>query len=266
MSWAEIGEAHAYLLRYRSVESRPRRRRHKGEARIAEILSDMDDADMEDFREMLMGQGLELMQFEDAQMPGIAPGGKMWMLARRSDVEPPQYFSRELILQRMAVRLGESRTATSVWYLHIWLLYLAVVYTDLGRGMTEVGEYLRARFPMSVLSDTVRTHCDQLQSSRPVDKDDEDVISILTDVQGQDIYRRVSNFCSAMVESGLLMEVERNDGEPIYQQTLLGALEIGRNYQAGVGLMEPGAEQLANVTNLARHHSDGETMSSEDEG
>jgi len=262
MSWAELGEAHAYLLRHRMVESKPSRRRNKGESRIAEILTDLDDTEtLDQFQDLLIGQGFELVEYRDTQMPGIAPGGRVWMLSRRPDIQPPQYFSRDLVLERMALRPQEAKAATSVWYLHIWLIYLSVVYTDLGRGISEVGEYLRARFPQSILSDAVRQHCERLLSARPKseDIDSTNVITILTDIQGADIDRRVRSFCSVMTEAGLLEDIDRENDETVYRQSLLGALEISRNYQSGIGLLEPGEDQLASLTAYARHHSDGDT-------
>ena len=73
-----------------------------------------------------------------------------------------------------------------------------------------------------------------------------------------DFKRRVAAFCEVMVEAGLLTIVPSTAEEPVYQQTLLGAVEIQRNYDRGLALLDPGEDALAQITNLATRRGNGE--------
>ncbi|MBO9471591.1 hypothetical protein J7355_15990 [Endozoicomonas sp. G2_2] len=259
MQWSEVGEVHAYLLRHRYVETKPRRRRHTGEDHIASLLAAAEDTDvMQQFRELLAGQGLELLRYEGGEMPGIEVDSQLWMLARQADAQPPQYFSRDRVLERMQIKQGDTRASAGVWFLHTWLMYLAVTYTYINRGMTAASRYQDARFPASRLETALREHCDGLRGSAGETDDATQVLTILTSADGMDFKRRVAAFCEVMVEAGLLTIVPSTAEEPVYQQTLLGAVEIQRNYDRGLALLDPGEDALAQITNLATRRGNGE--------
>lgn len=253
MQWSEVGEVQAYLLRHRVVESHPQRRRRAGEERIAALLKRAENTEaMLALQQIFEGQGLELIRYDSADMPGIFQGGEIWLLARHPDQNPPQYFAREYVLDQLNLRQQESQAAAGVWFLHIWLMYLGLVYTYTNRGISEISRYQDARFPYSRLVSAVRDHCEGLRSTRIDDANARGVVEILTDTQGSDLERRVAAFCRLMVESGLIERVDaEGEDDAVYCQTLLGAVEVARNYESGMGLLDPGDDALAQIANVA---------------
>lgn len=248
MNLEDLGRLHAHLLRHRIIETRPvNRRMRPGERDLADLLTEAGPDGLERVNEFLGGQGLELVEYTDTDMPGIPTGGRVWLLTRRADEPPPAFFSLERLRERMKVREGESNESATVWFLHIWLLCLALLYTRIGRAVSAVSGYLDARFRREVLLQAVRDHLECLRNQGPEGEVEAHVFAILCTEKGQELSRRVGAFLDLMCEAGLL--ASHQDGE--YEQTLLGAYEIARSFDRTLQHILPDEETLKNVANIA---------------
>ncbi len=253
MDLGDMGQVHAFLLRYRSVESRPRSRnlRH-GESELASVLVEAGVDGLERFNRFLAGQGLELLEFTDTDMPGITTGARAWILVRGSDAPPPPYFSIDQVMARMKLR-DDPRETVAVWYLHIWLIHLALLYSHKGRAVSAVSGYLDSAFEEDTLVHSVRAHLERVRGIGLQAGAERHVFEILAAERDQDLPRRVRAFLGLMVDSGLLT---RSDGG-VYEQTLLGAVEISRSFSRSLQHILPDEDALSNIVNLAEPVAEG---------
>lgn len=247
MDLNDMGRLHAFLLRYRAIESRPRTRNARsGEGELAAVLIDAGVDGLERINRFLTGQGLELMEYRDTDMPGITTGGRVWILARGPDASPPAYFSIDQVMARMKLR-DDPRETAAVWYLHIWLIHLALLYSHKGRAVSAVSGYLDSAFEEETLVQSVRAHIERVRGIGPGAGAPQHVFEILTKEQGQDVPRRVRAFVGLMVDSGLLV---RSDSG-VCEQTLLGAVEIARGFSRSLQHIMPNEDALQNIVNLS---------------
>jgi len=226
MELEDMGLVYQYLLKHRTIEYKPQGRRSSdGEPEVANVLraSSLDDFDR--FQRFLRPQGLKIVEFDD-HMRGISAAGRAWILARDNETVPAAIFSTDRLYREMRIRDGESREALAVWFLHIWLIYLSLIYTRPGRGISEVSGYLDATFSREVLTEAVEEHVEHVRNTCPGESAEGRIVSILTTEKGQDINRRVLAFLHLMKDAGLVQEVSTGE----YQQTLLGAYEISEHY------------------------------------
>ncbi len=253
MDLNEMGQLHAFLLRYRCIESRPRIRnlRH-GEGELASILIEAGVDGLERINRFLAGQGLELMEFTDTDMPGITTGGRVWILVRGPDATPPPYFSIDQVMARMKLR-DDTRETAAVWYLHIWLIHLALLYSHKGRAVSSVSGYLDSAFEEETLLYSVRGHIERVRGIGLEAGAERRVLEILSAEHGQDVPRRVRAFLGLMVDSGLLTRSDNG----VYEQTLLGAVEIGRGFSRSLQHILPDEDALGNIANLAEPVAEG---------
>jgi len=228
----EMGEVYAYLLRHRIAETRSQSGRRRAsqtgllsERDAATILKEADDQQMADFRAFLAGQGLLLAIYDSADYPGIPPGGQIYMLLRNTEAELPVMFSQQQVLHRLKIR-NETKETTAVWFIHLWLLMLGLLYTRTNRSLSDVSLYQNAVFSQEELADTLRNH---LETIRRTGRDrlasgsrEPRQLTILLAEKGEDINRRVKNFIDVLVDACHLLP----RGDKIVQQTLLGALEV----------------------------------------
>lgn len=252
MNMVEMGQVFAYLLKYRYVESKSRERKksRSGEGDVAAILQSSSPDSLASFQEFLDGQGLQLREYRDTDFKGIPPGGRVWLMMRSPTGSVAPYLGIERLHQMMALRDNESRTTTSTWFLHVWLLYLALVYTRLGRGVTEISKYQDAVFTKTQLVEAVVSHLEQIRKIG-VDKGaEETVFAILDAAKGGDVDRRVSAFLDLMRDAALVISIDSDT----YQQTLLGAAEFaecyGRTLQHYLRIDNDSTDSLANVANI----------------
>lgn len=255
MQFADIGFLHGYLLKYRCVETKPvqRKVRRPGERQAADLLIGADPDELRDLQELLEAQGFELKEFNDIDMPGIPAGGRVWVLARSADAEAPSYLSVERTYHALRLRDAESKEAAAVWFLHIWLLLLALLYTRDGRAVSEVSKYQDTIFTRTALTEAVRTHVENIRNTGVEGGAEHRVVEILTSEKGTDIPRRVSAFLDLMHEAGLIIALERDE----YQQTLLGAYEIAQGFRRSLAHIIPTDEILQNIVNIAAPESLG---------
>ena len=232
MNMTEMGEVYAYLLRHRIAETRAQSGRRRAsqagvlsERDAATILKEADEQQMADFRAFLAGQGLLLAIYDSADYPGIPPGGQIYMLLRNPEAQLPGMFSQQQVLQRLKIR-HETKETTAVWFLHLWLLMLGLLYTRTNRSLSDVSLYQNAVFSQEELADTLRQHLESIRRSGrealATEEPERRQLAILLSEKGEDINRRVKNFIDVLVDASHLV----TKGEKIYQQTLLGALEV----------------------------------------
>ena len=255
MDLNDMGQLHAFLLRYRCIENRPRSRKlRSGEADLANSLIASGSEGLGQFNQFLVGQGLELIEFTDTDMPGITTGGRVWVLARSPEATPPPFFAVEQVMNRMKVR-DDSRETAAIWYLHIWLLHLAMLYSLKGRAVSAISGYLDSAFDEDTLIRAVREHIERVRGAGLQTRSQSDtqtgaeqrVYRILSDERGTDITRRVRAFLGLMLDSGLLARADNG----VYEQTLLGAVEISQGFQRSLQHIIPDDDALANIINLA---------------
>lgn len=247
MNIEEMGRVHAFLLGYRMVETKPVGRRvHEHERDIAAILAQADSEELNSFYTFLGAQGFTLVAHDDTSMPGIPTGGRVWLLVRSARENPPPYLSTERIHASLKVRATDTRQATTIWFLHIWLNCLALLYTQPGRGVSEVSRYHEVSFKRTMLEDAVRQHVEQIRRIGVEGGAAAQVVETLVAETGRDITRRVGNFLGLMSESNLLQAIE--DGE--YRQTLLGAIEIAQSFNHALATLHPGDDKLDNIVNI----------------
>lgn len=269
MDLNDMGQLHAFLLRYRSIDSRPRNRKlRSGESELANILIAAGSEGLAQINQFLLGQGLELIEFTDTDMPGILTGARVWVLARSPEASPPPFFSIEQVMARMKLR-DDSREAAAIWYLHIWLIHLALLYSVKGRAVSAVSGYLDSAFEEQALVRAVREHIERVRSAGlqtdleaqddtegdtgkrdgtdPDQAAERRVYRILSDERGSDIARRVRSFLELMLDAGLLSRSDTG----IYEQTLLGAVELSQGFNRSLQHIMPDDDALTSIINLA---------------
>lgn len=236
MNMTEMGEVYAYLLRHRIAETRSQggRRRASQTGLLAErdaavILQEADEEQLTNFRAFLSGQGLQLAVYDSADYPGIPPGGQIYMLLRNPEAELPVMFSQRQVLHKLKIR-NESKETTAVWFIHLWLLMLGLLYTRSNRSLSDVSLYQNAVFSQEELVEILRNHLETIRRSGHYQHNQDDntpenaprQLAILLAEKGEDINRRVKNFIDVLLDANHLQA----KGDKVFQQTLLGALEV----------------------------------------
>ena len=250
MEMEEIGRVYHYLLKHRSIESKPQLRKSRpDETLVASILRSASIDQLERFNEFLAPQGFKLVEFDDLTR-GVAVAGRVWILARSGEVSTSSFLSTERVYSEMNIRGKDSREASAVWFLHIWLIYLSLIYTRAGRGVSEVSSYVDATFSREVLEESVLEHIAHIRQMGLSDGASSKVVAILDGEKGKDVSRRVSAFLKLMTAAGLIQESERNE----YQQTLLGAYEIAEHYDKSLRI--PIDNTLDNIVNIVAPNSE----------
>ena len=247
MNLNDMGQLHAFLMRYRCIESRPRNRKlRRNESELAGILIEAGAEGLEQMNRFLAGQGLDLIEFTDTDMPGITTGGRVWVLARSPEATPPAFFSIDQVMARMKLR-DDTREVAAVWYLHIWLIHLALLYSHKGRAVSAVSGYLDSAFEEETLIQGVRDHIERVRGIGLDAGAEQRVYEILSDERGMDIAKRVRAFLGLMVDSGLLGRADSG----VYEQTLLGAVEISQSFSRTLQHILPDEDALSNIVNLS---------------
>lgn len=244
MNMEEIGRVYHYLLKHRSIESKPQLRKSRpNETLVASILRSASIDQLERFNEFLAPQGFKLVEFDDS-MRGVSVAGRVWVLTRNGEIASSSFLSTERVYSEMNIRGKDSREASAVWFLHIWLIYLFLIYTKAGRGVSEVSSYVDATFSREVLEEEVVEHIAHIRQTDLNTDAASKVVAILDDEKGKDISRRVSAFLRLMSAAGLIQESEKNE----YQQTLLGAHEISEHYDKSLRI--PIDDTLNKIVNI----------------
>ncbi|MFA0813331.1 hypothetical protein [Microbulbifer epialgicus] len=244
MDIGDIGRVYHYLLKYRSVESKPIQRRSRdGESVIASILRSASADQLDQLNEFLAPQGFKVIEFDDTTR-GVPVAGRVWVLARSEDAPASSFMSTERVFSEMNVRGNGTQEESAVWFLHIWLIYLSLVYTRAGRGVSEVSSYVDATFSREALEEAVQDHISHIRQMGVSEAAGSKVIEILDSEKGKDVPRRISAYMKLMCAAGLVCEIDKNE----YQQTLLGAYEIAQNYDSSLRI--PIDNTLGSLVNI----------------
>jgi len=124
------------------------------------------------------------------------------------------------------------------WGFTIYLHYLSLAYTLLGRHPQEISRYVDAVFSKDQLVAEVRQFIDALGAS---EHGKSKVVTILTSSEKGDVApRRVGWFLDWMVSINNLEYAK--DGT--YSQTIMGAAEVYENFDAGLSLLLPIEEPI----------------------
>lgn len=248
MNHEDMGRIYAYLIRYRTVETKPVTRRIRpNEREIAHALAGADPEELQRFQSFLGAQGLSLVEHDDTTMPGIPTGGRVWLLVRNAHEAPPPFLTTDRLYPAMKLKVTETNQSAGVWFLHLWLNCLAILYTRLGRGISEVSRYQDTVFSRQTLEDAVRHHVEQVRRVGTEGGAATHIVQILTAEKGQEIPRRVSHFLTLMNDSALLQEIGENE----FQQTLLGAVEVAQSFKHTLAHLIPADDVLTNIVNIA---------------
>lgn len=241
-----IGEAQAYLLEHRMVETKPVGRKISSRERaVADTLMGMDYDATTFFNDMLSAQGFMLEHFSYTDMRGIPIKGRVWLLVRDPHQTCPSYISSRQVIEGLSLN-AEPIESSSVWFLHIWLIYMTVTYTNTKRVVTEVSGYLDANFTKEQLVKAVSEHVEKIRGITVEGGINQKVFSILDSEKGKDIPKRVTRFLKALERSKLIRETESDS----YEQTLLGAFEIANSYPRTLGNLIDDDSTLDNVGNI----------------
>jgi len=247
MNFEAIGMVHAYLLQHRIIETKPTGRRiTPSERDIADCLLQFNYDDIEALDALFKAHGLKIKQIGFEDMPGIPRGGRVWMVLRDPSINLPDHISSSSNIRSISLKENESIECSSVWFLHIWLLCLAILYTNNGRSISEVSAYISSSLSKDGLVKAVREHIESLRSIGVDGGVHQYVYEALDSEKGKDIPRRVAAFLKTMESSRLIVETEKDE----YQQTLLGAVEISENYNRSLAHIIPSDSILDNIVNI----------------
>lgn len=244
----DLGKVQAYLLRHRYVETKSSRRNiSRDEREVATLLRDADPEMMVLLREILNGQGLELVQFGEFDVAGITSGAMVFMVARLPDTSP-SIFGTDVLDNRMRqVRGIQSDTAAKIWFVQLWFVHLDLIYTRHNRGPHEMQEYVGAVFTRDTLIDATREYInDQVRKTDQSILQDDTVYRTLTSLKEGSVADAVNAFLELLVNAGLL---EKNSDDT-YRQTLLAAYEMKANYDRQLSSLLPTEDIAESATNL----------------
>lgn len=228
MNNTDLGRAHAYLLRYRIVESKSIRRNISREERdIAIMLRDADAHMRSLLDEILDGQGLMLKPFSD-DVKGLPTGAVVFVLARKPDTNPP-FFGTDRMIARMK-QAGGSRVSDAdakIWFTQLWFILMEILYSRRGRSPNEMQEWVETSFTKAVLVDAVRDYLNEdIRKIDPSTLLSPAIHESLTSFKEGTVTQFCNNFLELMVDARM---IERIDDD-LYRQTLLFAFEVKLNY------------------------------------
>jgi hypothetical protein len=210
-----------------------------GEKEVAQIfrheITESEHAFLNDF---FYFQGFALKYFGGGEFPGIPYGGGVWCLLRSgsAEAELAAWVNPVESLKVLSSNKSEVREKTISWGFTIYLHYLSLAYTRLGRHPQEVSRYVDVVFSKEQLVAEVRQFIDDLGAS---DHDRSKVVNILTSTEkGEEASRRIGYFLDWMVSINNL-EYSK-DGT--YSQTIVGAAEVNENFESGLFLLVPQEE------------------------
>lgn len=229
MTRFEMGQAFAYLLKCRRLDSTaPRRKGRVDERALAISLRDASLDERAELEEMLRGAGFDLAHFSDFNTQGIAPGGHVFLATRRLD-EVNELFGERWIDERMQVR-NDTVTERRIWFAQIWFVLFFLFYTRRDRMTTEVARYVETTFTRADLADAVRGYINDLVRKLGQEAIQDDVVyKCLTSESGMQIEQYCDRFLGLMVDGGMLDRL----AEDRYRQSLLSAAEMRNNHMQG---------------------------------
>ncbi|WP_422980248.1 hypothetical protein [Undibacterium sp. Ji49W] len=188
--------------------------------------------------EILDGQGLQLRQWGDTEVPGIPVGATVFALLRKPDSTTP-FFGLEKLLTRMRKGSIKTDAEAKIWFVQIWFVHLDLIYTSKNRAPAEMLKYVDAIFEREILIESVRAYVNDLVRKLDPDSISNNVIyKTLTDTSDGTIKLAVIGFLELLTEAGLLSTTD----EDVYRQTLLSAAEMKLNFDRQLAPLMPSSD------------------------
>ena len=246
MNMEEIGFTVAYLLRHRVVETQPSNRRNNDdEQTVAKILNLMSLEERRTLEEIFAGMRLIFVDFDWSTIPDLPRDNRVFLLARDiGNGDPVSVLDQKVIIEGMRGKGNESKREAASWFVHLWLVHLDLIYTDNGRSPPQMQNYPEGMFDFDVFLAKVREHFEDLRQSLDRKEIPQNAVFYTFEkashAEGE---RRCRRFVNLMLEAGLLTTIAKDT----YQQTLLSAFEIKRNYSRGL-------QQFVTDTNTNKQH------------
>jgi hypothetical protein len=229
MNRIEMGRVLAFLLQHRRMETIPRGKGRQDERDLARLLNDADLEARTELEGLLQGFGFDLVAFDDFQTQGLAPGGRVFLLARRLD-QISALFGERWIDERMQLK-NETITARRIWFTQLWFVLLFLFYTRRNRVATEVSRYVETVFTRADLVQAMHEYINDLVRKLGQDAVRSDTVyNCLISESGTQVDKYADRFIALMVDGALLDDL----GTDRYRQSLLGAVEMKNNHLQGL--------------------------------
>jgi hypothetical protein len=257
MNNSDMGRVHAWLLKHRIAESRSSRRAvDKDEREIAGLLLNADPSMLNQFREFLRGQGLELVTLTSFDAKGIATGGTVFMLAREPDSTPPFWGSERLVSRMLQVRGINTEVEAKIWFIQLWFVLLDLIYTSKNRGPNAMQDWVDTAFVKDVFVDAVKDYLnDHVRKIDPSTLGTDRIYKVLTGPKEGGIAQSCNAFLELMTDAGLLQELEKDT----FRQSLLFAYEMKVNFDRQLKAILPADDMLVAATDILVEQVDEET-------
>lgn len=233
MDAEELGQVVAYMLQHRIVETKPLWGRTNDEERtIARLLLALAPEERRTLERMFVGMRYVFADFDALSVPALPRGARVFLIARDlGNGNPSGVLSSKVITEGMRQRSNEPIRESAAWFVHLWLVHLELIYSEKDRSPSEMQRFAEGLFDFDVLLERMRTHLEDMR--RRVDRNVVPVDAIFRVFEGashHEVERRCRHFVKLMVNGKLLAVLNKDQ----YQQTLLSAFEIKRNYVKGL--------------------------------
>jgi hypothetical protein len=233
MDTEEMGQVLAYLLQHRMVETKPLRGRTNDEERgVARLLITLTPEERHTLERMFAGMHYVLVDFDSLSVPALPRGARVFLLARDlANGAPSGVLSPKVVIDGMRQRANEPTREAAAWFVHLWLVHLELIYSEKDRSPSEMQRFAEGLFDFDVLLERVREHLEEMRRNVNRHAVPEDAIfRVFERSSHNEVERRCRHFVNLMVDAGLLAILDKDQ----YQQTLLSAFEINRNYERGL--------------------------------
>lgn len=246
----------SFFLQHRVLrtDTPPGERMEKGERDLAYFYnSEMEEGDRDSFRDFLYELGFKIKVCEGGVIRGLPTGAVYFVLTRRSEGSAPSWIDLGSLYAQTSFRTAESRRITTVWNFVIWMQMLSSLYTANKRSPLSVSEYNDPNISLTnkLVSIGVQSFLDETLQKSP--DTDTEFIKILRKHTKTEVKRRVNNFLNFLCDIGHLKKIEKNNADKdilVYQQTLLGAIEIAEHHRQGLNHLIPPSDLPLNETIL----------------
>lgn len=252
LDFERVGRLHELLLAVRVIRSAaPEGRLREVESQAADLMRSLNDDEREALESLLAGQGWDLHEYDDT-MPGIARGGRVWMIVRRSDTRTPSLLTLEPAWRQVALSANETRAVTTYWFTFIWLLLMSLMYERIQRPISAVSDYVAAVVDRDELEQRLDERLERLRSTVDIDNGLRLPIAEALlrgderPTRRTDIRRRVRSFLASMELAGMIERLPSPEAER-YRQSLLCAVQINELYSYGLIHLVPTDQTLAEM-------------------
>ena len=193
----------------------------------------------------LRDSGFEIKVFEGGVMKGLPAGAVYFILIRKPDGSAPAWIDLGALYTQTASRNNESRRVTTVWDFVIWMQILSSLYTANKRSPLNISDYGNPNngFTNQNVITGVQAFLDDVLQ-RPPDQDTQ-FIAVLRKHTKTEVQKRINGFLGFLCSIGHLKKLGKDDNDKnttIYQQTLLGAVEVAEHHRQGLNHLVPPAE------------------------